>query len=788
MRSVIKIISFTLVLSIIFAVLALPVSASAVGNYELALSIFDVLASGDSGQNTFLTQFLDEDFNSSSGCPNTSDGIHVWQYSNWIEAYPGVGNYRCMSCGLDYSDYCAGIYNKSLSENYGLTTYHSSGALIWQPTWDDVSYANIVFAWKNSGDRISSTFDGSESFYDFVGDSLSVHIANSNYLSFEILDSSVARYSGSGSFFWQGYYGFSSLKLIVPIDGTYSIQDTVVVSGYLIRSSDSGEFYPSYTIPSSSGSYISAGSTFLQNYITTSPSSVFPDSPYNYGLTCSYVDVYVTLPVFKIIPLQDPNSSTYNLYVNASRPTYNITYDLATVNNYGDYTVINNVYENQTIVNEGDNIYTDIETGNEYEIEGWEFDYTTRTYHLTLDNGDLVDVSFGDEYVTVEVNGEVEYYYYATEDDSAAGCTHEYDLAESVSATCEDDGYNVYVCTLCNHSYKDQTFAIGHNYQFLWTVLDTYEVDTSTLVCPGCNGSDITCTQVDNTENFTCVCNSADCAQTWTVVGSTIAGYDLYQCINCQEFYNDYTHEGVDRSDAGYWSWLQTWLQNFKTWLGEKLDALINKEVAVGGDTINNEEVNNFYDQSDTTINTDESIDYNITYTDGDGVEQETSLKTVIAKFAFIKDIWKIGQTLIAVVSEDAAYAYEFDPDIGNETTTDTGTETATVSVEEEADTLLSSSSGAPSIPLNLGAAESVYGWNYGGEVEMLELDWYTPYKETVDKLTGGFLWLFFMWKLFQRAPDIISGAGMDSYKQEDISAGNKLSRRRVKTNWRSRP
>ena len=471
---------------------------------------------------------------------------------------------------------------------------------------------------------------------------------------------------------------------------------------------------------------------------------------------------------------------------------------MATVTQAGDYTVINNVYEGQTVINETTNTFIDPDTGNEYEIEGWEYDYTTRSYSCTLDDGSLLEVTFGDAYVTVNLNGELEYYYYATEDESGGDdvtggdteCTHDFSLAEALEPTCTTGGYEVYVCKLCAATYTDTSFAIGHNYEFVETVEPTVTLDESTLVCPGCNGTEALSYELTGDETFTVTCGS--CSESWTVAGSVEAGYDLYRCTNCGDEYKDLTGEGVIRDDAGYWSWLQTWLQNFKTWLGEKLDALVSgsdsgsssgdgKDVSVDlGDTDKENEFKNFFTGFTTFIGLDDVVlDFDVNYTDEDGTEQNTSLKGIIGKFAFVKDIWKIGQALISVVSEDAAYAYEFDPDIGSETTTDTGEEVAAVSAEDEAVTLASDgSSGAPSIPLNLGAAESVYGFNYGGEVEALSLEWYTPYKETVDKLVGGFLWLFFMWKLFQKAPGIISGASMDSSKVEDVKSGTKGKKR----------
>ena len=84
---------------------------------------------------------------------------------------------------------------------------------------------------------------------------------------------------------------------------------------------------------------------------------------------------------------------------------------------------------------------------------------------------------------------------------------------------------------------------------------------------------------------------------------------------------------------------------------------------------------------------------------------------------------------------------------------------------------------GAPSIKINLGAAQSHYGFRYGGEMEMLDLSWYTPYKQTVDNLVGGFLWLVFLWGVFKNAPGIVSGGGMTANRIDDINSGTKGKR-----------
>ena len=66
-----------------------------------------------------------------------------------------------------------------------------------------------------------------------------------------------------------------------------------------------------------------------------------------------------------------------------------------------------------------------------------------------------------------------------------------------------------------------------------------------------------------------------------------------------------------------------------------------------------------------------------------------------------------------------------------------------------------------PVIYIHLEDADSNYGFAYGGTTKALDMAWYEPYKEDVDRIISGFLWLGFLWLCFMRASDIINGAGM---------------------------
>jgi hypothetical protein len=70
---------------------------------------------------------------------------------------------------------------------------------------------------------------------------------------------------------------------------------------------------------------------------------------------------------------------------------------------------------------------------------------------------------------------------------------------------------------------------------------------------------------------------------------------------------------------------------------------------------------------------------------------------------------------------------------------------------------------------LDFADAESPYGYDYGGEVNVLDLSWYEDYKPTVDGIMSGFLWLLFLWGLFKQAPNILAGMGITYNRSEDI-------------------
>ncbi len=86
---------------------------------------------------------------------------------------------------------------------------------------------------------------------------------------------------------------------------------------------------------------------------------------------------------------------------------------------------------------------------------------------------------------------------------------------------------------------------------------------------------------------------------------------------------------------------------------------------------------------------------------------------------------------------------------------------------------------GAPSLTIDISGITAALGGSGGGEVEVLDLSWYTPYKQTVDNLISGFLWLGYIWHLFKIAPSILGSVGLSVEKADDIDTGSKGGRRK---------
>lgn len=77
--------------------------------------------------------------------------------------------------------------------------------------------------------------------------------------------------------------------------------------------------------------------------------------------------------------------------------------------------------ENQYIVNETDNSVYNPVTNTTNTVQTWNYDYSTRTYNVTYDNGTTAAVTYGDEYVTINEGDTVYNVYYIISEGSGSG-------------------------------------------------------------------------------------------------------------------------------------------------------------------------------------------------------------------------------------------------------------------------------------------------------------------------------------------------------------------------------
>ena len=195
-----------------------------------------------------------------------------------------------------------------------------------------------------------------------------------------------------------------------------------------------------------------------------------------------------------------------------------------------------NYYTDVTIVDETNNRYYDMTTKTYYDIKSWSYDYSSRTYFLTLDNDVALTVQFGDTNVTITNNNVSNTYNYVVEDDTGSDpdtpttCKHDWQETIDTAPTCLEGGHASYTCSKCGETYEQILAAKGHD----WKVI----------------------------EHVNMVYNSDGTVAT--------QGHTLYQCSVCGEQW--YTDTGAPPPDVSGSSNILAWLQAFQTWLDEKLD------------------------------------------------------------------------------------------------------------------------------------------------------------------------------------------------------------------------
>ena len=428
---------------------------------------------------------------------------------------------KCNLCGQGFSVTDAQIsdaYTEAVNQ-MPATGYDSAGKLLWQPRWiEDTSTWGLYF----SG-CVSSTYDG----YYQSNNKLSV-----SYLGSEFRFTVLANVGYNCSYRLNASDNWHSFR--APISGTYTILSSQFAFGNLLFSSRAATVDKKWKSTSLGG--IRADSPVSVRGAWTASSSGGSDG-IDYALDGT-LSLYT--PVFEIVPF-------------TTDTTINNTYNINTrVNNFqGNYynNVTNNYYNNTTIINETTNNYYDMTTNNYYTMSNWSYDYQSRTYFITLEDGTTITVQFGDNCLTITNNNVENSYQYVINNNNTPSpnpetpstCKHNWTETIDVAPTCLEGGHANFTCSLCGETYEQILSAKGHN----WTVKE--HVNT----VYGENGVIVT------------------------------QGHTLYECSICGEQW--YTETATPPPDVSGGSNILAWLQEFKTWLGDKLDNLFQGD----GDTNN---------------------------------------------------------------------------------------------------------------------------------------------------------------------------------------------------------
>lgn len=392
------------------------------------------------------------------------------------------------------------------------TGYTSSGRLIWQPNWKLESTVLKVWCPGNKTLRwdLLETYPNGvhQDFYEtYIDGSLIIYNLS---------------YQTRSTF----YFGLASAYLRAPVTGYYKMlsTDKAIISS--IADDD--------TVSNSIVSWSISERNFSEG------TGIYL-SDFQLSFTGHGGHAIIVAPVFEIVPASQ-SPITNNYYISTRVDNLTGIY----VDNSDNY------YTDVTIVDETNNKYYDMTTNTYYDIKSWSYDYSSRTYFLTLDNDVELTVQFGDTNVTITNNNVSNTYNYVveTDDDTApdtpTGCKHDWQETIDTAPTCLEGGHASYTCSLCGETYEQNLVAKGHDWKVKEHVNTVYNAD------------------------------------------GTVAtqGHTLYQCSVCGEQW--YTDTGAPPPDVSGSSTIIAWLTNFQTWLDGKFGLFVDKlQVVVDNSTTN---------------------------------------------------------------------------------------------------------------------------------------------------------------------------------------------------------
>lgn len=424
-------------LLLLAALLICTVPVSAAGEYTSKDTFWNWIASGGQFQQKLVG------YVAGSVCTKSPDTYH--HASKYVRE--SSGHYACVC------DYCGSKfegYESDLKKSYEDTVeelpadgYSSDGGLIYRPSHGDFS----VY-WGNSYNQAATQYHCPHYTGSLNASSLPFS------LTFNCSNGSILIVPGSGSSSFTLRRVAYSYSFVAPVSGYYSRLVSPSFTG-LYRTAANVTVSPSDTYSSVSSVYYAQGvSKSFDGVISLGGIDSF-----------SYFNVRWLPPVYKVVP----DTSMSDSYPASSRPG-------SLVGLYGD--VNGEAFSNNQLINETNNTFWNPVTNTTYNMSGWTYDYSSRTYTITTDNSTTCTVTYGDENVTINEGDTIYNIYYITQGsggDTPAGCDHSYTSTVTTEPTCEAPGVRTYTCSKCLNSYTEKIPATGHTWQVKQTVNTEYD-------------------------------------------------------------------------------------------------------------------------------------------------------------------------------------------------------------------------------------------------------------------------------------------------------------------------
>ena len=409
-------------------------------------------------------------------CPESPDGYHRSASTMGEGMLWKDDQYQCV-CDYCHQHFWAVESDIKQSYNDYVETlpaqgYNSSGGLLWSPSHGS-SRAGFVrgstsYVYCEHGEGKASGVVADRFTYSFN--------CSSNFISLMPI-------SGSRTFLY--YSSMIYFEGSAPIDGYYSIVGgNPSVSGYYVDSDGVRHPVNENWADSTTSTFYTAGASVSSSLRSgnSNISSIPRDSQ------CQLVAYQGIPPVYRITPVSAISSDTYNIN---TRPTS------ITGGNYGivgDNGQITKVEDNSTIINETNNTFYNPATGTTVPIVNWSYDYSDRSYKVTLESGDTATITYGDENITISqitttegdtiTNNYTIYYLVDGSGSVTPPCDHAWTETNTTPATCTVPGSKLSTCSKCQQPKTESLPALGHDWQVKQTVTTEYD-DTGQLIQQG---------------------------------------------------------------------------------------------------------------------------------------------------------------------------------------------------------------------------------------------------------------------------------------------------------------